>query len=135
MSASPGSGPITIDFSKAQSNAQWIVSEWQGVDITGVNGAGAIVQTGSASADVVSGLTVTLAAFGSPNNVAYGVVSVRSSVPAVTPGTGFTEIAEHASGESPPSALQAEWKVNDNTIDALWTNLRGALIGIEIKAQ
>lgn len=135
MSASPGSGPITITFSKAQSNAQWIVSEWQGVDVSGVNGSGAIVQTGSVRADVVSGLTVNLAPFASPNNVAYGVVSVRSSVPAVTPGAGFTEIAEHASGESPPSALQAQWKLNDNTIDAIWTNLRGALIGIEIRAQ
>jgi uncharacterized protein YjiK len=135
MSASPGSGPITITFSKAQSNAQWIVSQWQGVDISGVNGAGAIVQTGSTRADVVSGLTLTLAPFGNENNVAYGVFGVRSSVPAVTPGAGFTEIAEHASAESPPSALQAQWRSNDNTIDATWVNLRGAVLGVEIKAQ
>ena len=134
MSASPGSGPITIRFSKAQSNSQWIVSQWSGVDISGVNGAGAIGQIGSASSDAANGLTVTLAPFGDPNNVAYGVVGVRSSVPAVTAGAGFTEIAEHASAESPPSALQAQWATNDNTIDAAWANLRSALLGIEIKA-
>jgi hypothetical protein len=135
MSASPGSGPITITFAKGQQNAQWIVSEWGGVDMSGVNGAGAIAQTRSSAADEVNGLTLSLAPFGNAKNVAYGVFGVRSSAPAVTPGAGFTEIAEHASGESPPSALQAGWAFNDNTIDATWANLRGAALGIEIKAR
>jgi hypothetical protein len=134
MSAAPGSGPLTITFSKAQSHAEWIVSQWGGVDLSGVNGSGAIVQWGSSAAEVVNGLTLALAPFGNVNNVAYGVFSVRSSVPAITPGAGFTEIAEHGSGESPPSALQAQWTQNDNTIDATWVSLRGAVLGFEIKA-
>ena len=134
MSASPGSGPITIRFNKAQSNAQWIVSQWGGVDVSGVNGAGAIVQTGASRADAVNGLALSLSPFGDENNVAYGVFGVRSGVLAITPGVGFTEIAEHASAENPPSALQAEWTSNDNTIDASWASLRGAVLGLEIKA-
>jgi hypothetical protein len=79
MSVSPGSGPITISFENSVSNAQWIVSQWQGVDLTGENGSGAIVQTGSARADAVNGLTVTLASFENANNVAYGAAKAGLS--------------------------------------------------------
>ena len=134
MSSSPGSGPITIQWSKNQSHTMWIVSQWEGADTSGLNGAGAIVQIASDAADLVNGMSVTLAPVGDVNNVAYGVFGVRSTVAAVTPGAAFTEIAEHASAESPPSALQAEWASGVNTIDASWVNLRGAVLGIEIKA-
>jgi hypothetical protein len=135
MSASPGSGPITITYTKSPSHVLWIVSQWDGVDLSGVNGEGAIVQTGSMAADEVNGLTLNLAPFSHSNNVAYGVFAVRRNLPAITPGEGFTEIADLGSSESPPSALQAQWKLNDNTIDATWTNLRGAMLGFEIKAR
>jgi hypothetical protein len=134
MSASPGSGSITIAFENNVSNAQWIVSQWQGVDASGTNGSGATVQTGSGRANTVTGLTVTLAPFQNAGNVAYGVFAVRSSTPAVTPGAGFAEIAEHASSESPAADLQAQWTSNDNTINATWPSANGAGLGIEIRA-
>ena len=133
MSPAPGSGPITISFTNSVSNVQWIVSQWSGVETSGVNGSGAIGQTGSNHTDGSNALAVSLGAFGSPNNVAYGVVGVSGSGIAVTPGGGFAEIAEQPSGES--SALEAEWATNDNTIDASWASLlKGALLGVEIKA-
>jgi len=134
MSASPGSGPLTISFASTVSNALWIVSQWNGVDPTGVNGAGAIVQTGSARADAGTGLTVTLAPFAHANNVAYGVFGVKKNVLSVTPGAGFTEISEQPSGESTTSDLQAEWRTNDNTIDASWATTKAGALGVEIKA-
>jgi hypothetical protein len=134
MSAAPGSGPLTITFSNIVSNCQWIVSQWTGAETSGVNGAGAIVQTGSSRGDGVSGLTVPLTAFGNPNNVAYGVFGVRSSVPAVSPGTGFTEISEQASGEFAAGDLQAEAATNRNTIAATWSALNAGALGVEIKA-
>ena len=134
MSTSPGSGPITITFVGNVSSAQWVVSQWQGVDGTGTNGAGAIGQTGSSRADGGSGLSIALSPLGNPANVALGVFGVASSVAAVTPGAGFTEIAEAPSAESPPSDVQAEWATSLNTIDASWNNLRGAALGIEIRA-
>ncbi len=134
MSGSPGSGPLTITFSGSQSNCQWIVSQWDGVDVTGVNGAGAIGQTGSNSADAGNGLTVTLAALADPNNLAYGVFGVNKNALAVTPGGGFTEIAEQPSSESPQGDLEAEWAPNLNTIAATWATLNGGAVGIEIKA-
>jgi uncharacterized protein YjdB len=134
MSAAPGSGQITIRFNSTASNCQWIVSQWSGVVTSGANGADAIGQIGSNRADAGTGLTVALAPFGNPNNVGYGAFGVRSQSLAVTPGAGFTEIAEHASGESVSSDLQAEWATNDNTIDASWTSRRSGALGIEIKA-
>jgi len=135
MSVSPGSGPITITFSGNVSNCQWIVSQWDGVETGGVNGAGAIVQTGSNRADAVNGLTVTLGTFGNANNVAYGVFGVNKNVPAITPGAGFTKIDEQSSGESTPGDLLAEWMTNNNVITATWTNLRGGALGVELKAK
>jgi hypothetical protein len=135
MSGAPGSGPITITFAGNQSNAQWIVSQWDGVETGGTNGSGAIVQTGSNAADAVNGLGTTLAAFASAANVAYGVFGVNSNVAAITPGSGFTEIAEVPSGENTPGSLMAEWAVNHPTVNALWTNLRGAVLGVEIRAK
>jgi hypothetical protein len=135
MSAAPGSGPITITFAGNQSHAQWIVSQWDGVETSGTNGADAIAQTAVNAADAVNGLGVTLSPFGSAANVAYGVFGVNSNVAAITPGSGFTEIAEVPSGENTPGSLMAEWAVNHPTIDALWTNLRGAVLGVEIRAK
>jgi protocatechuate 3,4-dioxygenase beta subunit len=133
MSASPGSGPITITFSNGVSNVDWIVSQWTGVDVSGVNGAGAIGQTGSARGDAVSALSVPLAAFGNANNVAYGAVGARLNAPAVTPGSGFTEIAEVTPNEA--TLLEAQWATNLYTIQASLTSAKNAaLLGIEIKA-
>ncbi|HKC48224.1 MAG TPA: hypothetical protein VKB63_11545, partial [Gemmatimonadales bacterium] len=73
MSASPGSGAITITSSVTVSNCQWVVSQWDGVDNSGTNGSGAIVQTGATTGSAVNGLTVSLAAFADPADVAYGV--------------------------------------------------------------
>ena len=135
MSASPGSGPITISFANNQSNCQWIVSQWTGVETSGVNGAGAIVQAGSTGGDAVTGLAVPLGPFAKVSNVAYGAFGVNRNVAVVSPGSGFTEISEQASGENTPGDLQAEWQTNDNTVDATWpTNLNGGAAALELNA-
>lgn len=135
MSSAPGSGALTITSTMTLSHLQWIVSQWEGVETSGANGADAIVQTGSATGTAVSGLTIPLAPFGNANNVAYGAFGVRSAVLAVTPGAGFTEISEQPSGESTPGDLQAQWATNLNTIVASWVNLTAGALGIEIKAR
>jgi hypothetical protein len=134
MSAAPGSGPLTITWSATVSNCQWIVSQWTGVDPSGVNGAGAVVQSGSSRGDVTNGLTVTLAPFASTSDEAYGVFGVNSKVLAITPGTGFTKIDEQPSAESPYADLLAEWAINRNPIDAMWTGKNAGALVVEIKA-
>jgi len=135
LSAAPGSGQLTITSTMTLSHAQWIVSQWDGVDPSGANGAGAVVQTGSASGNAVNGLTVALAAFGNANDVAYGAFGVVKNAVAVTPGAEFTEISEQPSGESTPGDLEAEWGTNVATIVATWANLNAGALGVEIKAR
>ena len=134
LSPSPGSGPLKITFAGTQLNCQWIVSQWQGVETSGTNGSNAIARSGSARGDNVGSLVVALAGFADANDVAYGVFGVRNSAASITPGAGFTEIAELASGETPPSDLQAERKAGDNTIDARWAKVNAGALGLEIRA-
>jgi Big-like domain-containing protein/invasin-like protein len=134
MSASPGSGPITITSSVTVSNCQWIVSQWSGVDQSGTNGSGAIVQTASASGSAVTTLTAALAAFGSANDVAYGAFGAASATAVITAGSGFTTISQQPSGESSVGDLFAEWALNKPAVTASWPSLNAGALGVEIKA-
>jgi len=130
MSGSPGSGPITITYTSSQSNAQWVVTQWTGVDQTGTNGSGAIGQTGVAQGNAVTTLNVPLAAFANNNNVGFGIAGAAA---VVTPGSGFTELGEGTSGES--MVIEGEWGTNKNTIAASWASSNAGLLGLEIKAS
>ena len=131
MGASPSTGAITISFGAAVVHGVWIVDEIASVDTTGTNGSGAVVQSATNSADAAS-LTVTLAAFGSADNGTYGTFAQGGSQ-TITPGTGFTELAEIAPANG--LAMNTEWRNdNDTTVDASWAvgTLCGG-IAIEIK--
>jgi hypothetical protein len=133
MSATPGTGAVTIRFASSVSNVQWIVSQWDGVETGGTNGSGAIVQTGTARSDGAISLAVSLAPFASGNDVAYGVAGVAKNGPIVAPGSGFTEITEVSSGEN--SALQAEWATNQPAVGASWaTSTKGGMLAVEIRS-
>ena len=134
MSGAPGSGPVTITWNASVSNCQWIISQWTGVDASGGNGAAAIVQAVSGRGDASNGLALTLAPLGAAGNVAYGVFGTSNKVLGVTPGAGFTKIAESSSGESPGADLLAEWLANQTLVNATWTVLNGGGLAVEIKA-
>ena len=134
MSSAPGSGPITINSSVTVSNCQWIVSQWSGVDGSGTNGSGAIVQAVGASGTAVTSLTAALAAFASARDVAYGAFGVASATAVVTAGSGFTTIDQQPSGESTVGDLLAEWALNQPSVTATWTSKNAGALGLEIKA-
>ncbi|HET9707420.1 MAG TPA: Ig-like domain-containing protein [Gemmatimonadales bacterium] len=135
MSGAPGSGPITISFPTTESNAAWVVSQWTGVDQTGSNGSGAIVQTKTAGADAGTSIATTLNALGSPNNVAYGVVGTNGSALGITPGAGFTEISEQKPAEGTNSIIEALFATNQTAVSANWSGaFNAALLAVEIKA-
>jgi galactose oxidase-like protein/Big-like domain-containing protein len=134
LSSAPGGGPLRITFDATQANCQWIVAQWTGVDTSGTNGSKAIAQTGTARGDSLTGRTVTLDAFADSEDVAYGVFGVRLTPAGVTPGAGFIETAEQASGELPPASLQAERSVGDSTINATWASAPAGAVALEIRA-
>lgn len=136
MGASPSSGQVTVDFgATTKTSCTVIVDQFTGVDTSGTNGSGAVVQSAVNSAATGTSLTVTLAAFGdSTNNVAYGG-HAHAANEAVNVGTGFTELGE-ATGASPNRGTQTEWKIGEDTsVDASWTSSAANLgIALEIKA-
>ena len=134
LSSAPGGGPLRITFDATQANCQWIVAQWVGVDTSGTNGSKAIAQTGTARGDSLTGRTVALDAFADSENVAYGVFGVRLTPAGVTPGAGFIETAEQASGELPPATLQAERSVGESAIGASWASAPAGVVAIEIRA-
>ena len=135
VSATPGSGPITFSFNANQSNAQWIVVQWDGVVTSGFHGDGAIGQIGSNRGDLVNGLTVSLDPFANSGNVAFAVFGAASGVhglPMINPGSGFAELTEQVSQEATPSDFQAQWATSLNTIAATWNSLHGSALAIEL---
>jgi len=135
MGASPSAGAITITVSgSGNASCQWSVDEADGVDTTGTNGSGAVVQNATNQSDnCTSGLTVTLAALADAANnavyAAFGTDDARN----LTEGSGYTELAAPV-GED---ALESQYKVPGTTTPSA-TNFAsfgdGAGIAIEIKA-
>lgn len=70
MGSSPSAGAVTITPNETSVGVLWVIDQFSGIDTSGTNGSGAIVQsavnkdeTGAATT-----LTATLGAFGSTNN-------------------------------------------------------------------
>src|SRR3989344_5522242 len=133
MGPAPTAGAVTI--TATANRAAWSVVEYGGVDTSGTNGYGAIVQSATGSNGYASSLTVTLAKFASATNAAYGATMFdNDSSVGVYPGSGFSTIHQPSSFSG---AIQTEDKFSeDTTVD--WTygiNVYNAGIAAEIKAK
>ena len=115
-------------------NQTAVSASWSGVNQSGTNGSGAIVQTGSATGTAVTTLTASLASFASANDVAYGAFGVANATSVVTAGSGFTTIDQQPSGESTVGDLFAEWALNNPAVTATWPSKNAGALGVEIKA-
>ena len=135
LSASPGSGPLTIDFGGQLQNANvgWSVDEFSGVDTSGTHGSGAILQSvGALSTTTSTGITVNLAALSSPNNSVMGYVRTNQLNP-ITAGAGFTELSQQtATG----ATAEAEWALNQTAVAWTWASqtVNVVALAIEVKA-
>jgi hypothetical protein len=138
MGASPTTGAVTFSFGgQTQTGCGWSLVSYSGIDTTGTNGSGAIVQAvKAASVGSATSLTVTLAAFSSANNATaggFGLPLNTAGFPAVGSGfssTGASRIA------SPNLAIGSEFRsTNDTTVDmnAGANSIPWAGIAVEIK--
>lgn len=115
-------GTCGLDFGgNNQAIIVWSIDEFSGTDITGADGAGAVIQSASNSSAGATSLTVTLGAFGSANNATFGAIG-HGSDEGSAPGTGFTELSEPHATSAAAAGMEAEWRAdNDTTVDASWT--------------
>lgn len=135
MGASPTSGAVTIDFGgQANTDVHWTIDECTGMDTSGTNGSGAIVQsvaekdeTGTAAT-----LVVDLAAFGSTGNATFGGFGLSSET-GYAVGSGFT-LKGTANSFAGSARVISEFRAdNDPTVDITMTSSLVGGIGIEIK--
>lgn len=136
MGASPSTGTLNFNVSGAtQVNAAWAVIECDGVDTSGTNGSGAVVQSAINLVEPGTSLTVTLGAFGDAANATLGAFAISDNVD-ITPGSGFTQLAEQlVSDAGNDLGLHVEWKnVNDTSVDASFSSIDAGGVAIEIKA-
>lgn len=133
LPSSGGSGALTIDFAgQSQERIGYIVIELTGIDDSGgSNGSAAVVQ--SSGAEVTSGTswTINLSAFGKADNLALGGINLLDPA-GITPGSGFSELAEVTTAES---NVQAEISAaSDTSVDWTFDSAYGAAVAMEIKA-
>jgi hypothetical protein len=138
LGASPSSGTITIDYAgQTQTHCDWTLDQALGVDTTGTNGSGAIVQSAknSDTSITATSLTATLAAFSSTSNATFGGFGFGSGLNDKSVGSGFTALGNFST-DSITMRVFSEWRVdNDTTVDA--SQITGGEIGVvavEIKA-
>jgi hypothetical protein len=132
-----GTGAFTIDFGGVtQTACAWSVVEFEGVDTSGTNGSGAIVQSESSTSGTANSHSVSLSAFGdATHNVAYGAfANTLSGTDDMTPGSGFIEL--HDTGTTAPGMnVCTEWRRGEDTgVDySSGTNTVWRGVALEIK--
>jgi hypothetical protein len=118
----------------------WSIFEYDGVDASGMDGSGAVVQTMTGSENNGTALSVPLGPFGdAASNVTVGGIVLAAETP-VNPGLGFAEIHEQAINQpgvlTKEGTLQTQDKTGEDTsVDWNWSNpVAAAGIALEIKA-
>ncbi len=138
MGASPSAGAVTVTVAGSDNiGAAWSISQYANVDTSGTNGSGAVIQSVTANSVTTAdtSLSITLAALGQSINATAGGFSVLlNSATAITPGAGYTELAE-ATFDTPPTNIQSQWRATGSTTVNV-TNTSGVIggIGVEIAA-
>lgn len=138
LSATPGAAaPGTISFGvETQERCGWSIAEFTNVNRQGVNGANAVRQSVGNSGSAVITLAGTLSAFGHAENATYGAVVVQNVTErTISPGSGFSEIAEWDAAPGEFMSLATEFvATNDTVVDATasGTATHFGIIGVEI---
>ena len=132
MGASPTAGAISISWAtQTMTGAAWTVFELAGVDTTGANGAGAILESVPGASDSADPFSITLTVSGAAT---VGVFATNQTSN-ITPGTGFTELGE-ANHSAPTTAIFSEFQAAaDLTVDVDFTAaIACAGVAIAVKA-
>ncbi|MGI0012279.1 MAG: LamG-like jellyroll fold domain-containing protein [Nitrososphaera sp.] len=107
LDATATSGALTIDFGgTTQLEALWIMDEFENTDITGINGANAIVQSVTNTLAKKHLLNI-FANFSSLSNVSYGSIGRGTSTEVVRTTQGFIELGTTSISSS---RIQSEYK-------------------------
>jgi hypothetical protein len=122
LSASPGSGAVTINYGSNQTGCLWSIVEFDGIDTSGSNGANAVAQPTQTAPDPIPATqgSLTLAAAGNSNNRPFSAWA-HETQEATNPRSGWTEIHDALMG-SPANGLETQWRGDafETTASASW---------------
>jgi len=129
----PSPGALTFTYGVSHESCAWSVAEATGVDTTGTNGSGAVVQVVTA-VGVGTTPAVTLAAFGSADNATYaGVATGGGTISSA--GTGFTLLGTTASVTPSVVGVGSQYQLaNDTSVNMTIGSDDWGIIGVEVKA-
>jgi hypothetical protein len=131
----PGSnttGTITATYGATQDRAEWNVVQCSGIDTSGTNGSGAIVQSATNSTLSATSLAVTLSAYGNANNRPVAAFRVSDNVTIVEE---WTQLSEDSSGAG--STMSSQWKnaTDDTTPSMSYTGPARVIIGVAVEVK
>jgi len=118
MGAAPTPGVVNISYGVATNRIGWTIEQFSGVDTTGTNGSGAVVQSGTtpsapnATPNLRMNASISLNPFGSPNNVIYGFL-FTTVLGQIFPRGGFTELYNFTGD----GQYESQWAYNQNYIE------------------
>jgi len=137
MGDSPNPGAITITTSENETDIIWSLDEASDADTSGTNGSGAIVQseTNADQSGSTNTLIVALGAFSDINNATFGAFGFDIGTTGLsTPGSGFIELSDIASGGGDLNGT-TEWKANNDTSVDIIASANTFLGGIAIEIK
>jgi hypothetical protein len=132
MGSSPTAGTISISWPQNQGRCEWIVDEISGMDASGTNGSGAIVQSPSNFGSSGQPASVTMGAFGDAGNGTFAGAASHSTY-GFSAGTSMTLLGQSNAGWSAGTDFAAG-NVSPATLNWNTTSTSWGIIGIEIKA-
>lgn len=134
MGAAPSAGAITFDFGgQSQASCAWAIIQCAGVNTSGTNGSGAVVQSDTTSQAAGTTVNITLpGAMEHANNIhlAFTALSTQADV---TVDPQFTELAD-VNTSAGALTLNAMWALTELTCDPTYSTATAGAIGIEVKA-
>jgi len=136
MGAAPTPGPVTATDPLNMTSACWSVVELDGVDTSGANGSGAIVQTNAIRRTGVSSVDMSLPNPVGADNVTFGAMGCAQSTVTQVPGSGYEQLAFDTIN-TPSNGLLTEWaNPGLQDITCTYTGATGNpfVVGCEIQA-
>jgi hypothetical protein len=139
MGESPTTDQVTINLITTHEHCLWSISEYDGVDTSGTNGSGAIVQSATNRSDSLQALTVSLSAFERNDNGSAAAFCGRGTITGWAPEAGWDELSDvsitDADEGNTVTTLQTQWIENaDNSVTAT-ANGTDAVAGIAVELR
>lgn len=139
MGPSPSAGQNRMDFgANTQTGLALSMIQFSGVDTSGSNGSGALVQSVSGSrnsATAAAGLTLNLAALANvANTTAGGFSNFINASNSLTAGPGYTS-TNGTAYNLPPLSQRAEWNIAGNTSVSVTQSGTAHIGGIAVEIQ